>query len=150
LRIDGQQDVLPKGAETPLRIYEVGGIGGEYNMALISEDQALVTLLLKIPVSYTIIGGKHVGKGKHGGFVVALSKKSAKIDLKDPIEPLTNLKMNLADVEEELSVKNFYGKVIERSGEKGLSHIFRLTAVPPEIDSYFHAFQRHAAKPEAN
>ena len=34
LRIDGQRDVQPKGSETPLRIYEVGGIGGRFNLAL--------------------------------------------------------------------------------------------------------------------
>ena len=34
LRIDGQIEVLPKGAESPFRIYEVGGIAGQYNIVL--------------------------------------------------------------------------------------------------------------------
>ncbi|MBW1941696.1 MAG: hypothetical protein JRJ51_02545, partial [Deltaproteobacteria bacterium] len=34
LRIDNRMDVLPKGAQAPLSIYDVGGIGGDYNLAL--------------------------------------------------------------------------------------------------------------------
>jgi hypothetical protein len=83
----------------------------------------------------------------HRGFLVALSRKSVQLDSEGTLEPLTNLKMNLADIDEELSVKNFYGKVIERSRDKGLAHTVRLTAVPPEIAAYFHTFRLHAASP---
>ena len=38
-RIDAQRNVLPKGAQTPLKIYQVGGIGGHYNLALEAKDQ---------------------------------------------------------------------------------------------------------------
>ena len=34
LRIDEQRDVTPKGSEASIRIYEVGGISGKYNLAL--------------------------------------------------------------------------------------------------------------------
>ena len=146
LRIDGRQEVLPKGAETPIRIYEVAGIGGQYNMALANDDDSMVIPLIKIPVSYRAIGGKHVEKKSHEAFLVALSKKSVQLDSKHPIELLSNLKMNLADIEEQLSVKSLYGKVIEQSGEKGLSHTVRLTAVPPEIVAYFHAVRQHVEK----
>jgi adenylate cyclase len=61
LRIDTQRDVFPKGVETPLRIYEVGGISGNYNLALERQDPPLVTLLRDIPVLYTVIEVKNVG-----------------------------------------------------------------------------------------
>ena len=60
LRIDGQREVLPKGAQTPLRIYEVGGIGGHYNLALEAKDPALVTLTREIPLRYTELEGKNI------------------------------------------------------------------------------------------
>ena len=44
LRIDGQRDVLPKGSESPLRIYEIGGIGGGFNLALEESAPAFVRL----------------------------------------------------------------------------------------------------------
>jgi len=146
LRIDGQREVLPKGAEVPLRIYEIGGIASRYNIALDGKDPDLVTLSQKLPLRYTILEGKHVGKKGLEGLVVRLSKKSAEIAFDEPVKLLTNLKLNLGDVYEELAVKDFYGKVMERLGENGQSYLVRFTSVPPEVVSYFQAHQQHAAK----
>jgi adenylate cyclase len=66
LRIDAQQEVLPKGADTPLKIYEVGGIAGHYNLALEAKDPALVTLMREIPLRYTVLEGKDVGEKELG------------------------------------------------------------------------------------
>jgi len=150
LRIDGQREVLPKGAEEPLRIYEIGGIASRYNIALEEKDSELVILRQKLPLRYTILEGKHVDKKGLEGLVVRLSKKSAEIASEEPVELLTNLKMNLGDVYEELAVKDFYGKVMERLGENGNSYLVRFTSVPPEVVSYFQAHQQHAVKPSAS
>jgi adenylate cyclase len=147
LRINAQRDVLPKGAETPLRIYEVGGIGGEHNLALEGREPALVTLARQIPIRYTTLEGKDVGQKGLQGSVLRLSKNCAEISLDSPVEILTNLKMNLADVDEKLAARNFYGKVIERSGENGQTHAVRFTSVPPEIDAYFQSHRQHAPRP---
>jgi hypothetical protein len=82
--------------------------------------------------------------------VVRLLKKSAEIAFDEPVELLTNLKMNLGDVYEELSVKNSYGKVMERLGENGHSYFVQFTSVPPEVVSYFQAHQQHAVKLSAS
>ena len=146
LRIDAQRDVLPKGSETPLRIYEVGGIAGRFNIALEEKEPTLTTLVWQIPFRYTVLEGKDVGKKGLEGSVVRLSKNCAEITLDIPVEMMTNLKMNLVDVDEKLSARDFYGKVIKHSGENRLIHLVHFTSVPPEVDSYFHAFRQHAAK----
>ena len=146
LRLDRQQEVLPKGAETPLRIYEVGGISGQYNLALEGKNPLPVTLAQRMPILYGVLQGKMVGKKDLEGSVAQLSDKSAVIDLKEPLRPLTNLKMKLEDVDEKLKAHDFYGKVVSSSGENGLTHIVRFTSVPPEVDAYFHAFRQHATK----
>jgi adenylate cyclase len=147
LRIDAQRDVLPKGAEMPLRIYEVGGIAGRYNLTLEGKEPALVTLARQIPLRYTMLEEKDVGKKELEGSVVRLSKTWAEIILGAPVEMLTNLKMNLGDVDENLSVRAFYGKVIKRSEGKEQIHVVHFTSVPPEVDAYFQALRQHAAKP---
>jgi len=147
LRIDAQQDVLPKGAETPLKIYEVGGIAGHYNLALEGKGLGLVTLARQIPLRYMVLEGKDVGKKGLEGSVARLSKNCAEITLGGPVEILTNLKMNLRGVDEKLSVRDFYAKVIERSGENGLTYVVRFTSVPPEVDAYFQSHRQHAMKP---
>jgi class 3 adenylate cyclase len=144
LRIDGQREVLPKGSEVPLRLYEIGGIAGNYNLALEGKDSDLVALTQKVPLRYTILEGKHIGKKDLEGFVVRLSKKVAEIVLDEPVEQFSNLKMNLKDVYEELAVKDFYGKVTDQSGKDGYSYMIRFTSVPLEVVSYFLAHQKYA------
>jgi adenylate cyclase len=146
LRIDTVREILPKGAETPLKIYEVGGIAGQYNLALEGKEPGLVTLALQIPLRYSVLEGKDVEKKGLQASVVRLSKKCAEIILDVPVELLTNLKMNLGDVDQKLSVRNFYGKVIERSEKNGQTHVVRFTSVPSEVDAYFQSHLQHAAK----
>jgi len=97
-----------------------------------------------------VLEGKDVGKKGLEGFIVRLSKTWAEITLGEPVEMLTNLKMNLGDVDENLSVRDFYGKVIKRSEEKEQTHVVHFTSVPPEVDAYFQALRQHAAKPAAS
>jgi class 3 adenylate cyclase len=72
LRIDGQREVLPKGSEVPLKIFEIGGIAGKYNLALEKKDPNIVALSKKIPLRYTILKGKHVGRKNLEGSIVGL------------------------------------------------------------------------------
>jgi class 3 adenylate cyclase len=145
LRIDAQRDIRPKGSETPIRIYEVGGIAGQYNVTLEQKDLALVSLVLNIPVQYTVLADKDIGKKNLDGSMIRLSEMCADILLDEPIDMLTNLKMNLIDVDEQLSSKDLYGKVIERSKENNQIHLVRFTSVPPEVDAHFQSHRRHAS-----
>jgi class 3 adenylate cyclase len=147
LRIDERMEVLPKGAEAPLTIYEVGGIGGRYNLALKRKKADMVTLAQQVPLRYIILEGEHVHRE---GLVVRLSGKSAEIELNEPVEPLTNLKMNLLDVPEELAARDFYGKVIEHLGESKQTGVIRFTSVPPEVGGYFQALLQFTAKPSSS
>jgi class 3 adenylate cyclase len=144
LRIDGQREVLPKGADTSIVIYEVGGISGRYHVALLEKKPDMVTLARQIPLRCTVLSGKHVGKEEVEGYVVRLSKRGAELHLKKRLELLTNLKMNLKDVPDELAAKDFYGKVIEHKEDQEQTQVVQFTALIPEISSYFQAFLQHA------
>jgi adenylate cyclase len=146
LRVDAQRDVFPKGAETPLRIYEVGGIAGNYNLTLEGKDPVLITLSQQIPLRSVVLEGKDVGKNWHEGSVLRLSRHCAEIKLDASIEIMTNLKMNLENVDNKLTARNFYGKVIKQLGEKGRTHVVHFTSVPPEVDAYFQAHLLYAKK----
>jgi adenylate cyclase len=143
LRVDAQWDVLPKGAEKQLRVYDVGGIAGGYNLALASKEQPLITLARQIPIRYTVLDGKDVGVKEQEGSVSRLSKNCAEITLDDQLSVLTNLKMNLEHVSERLSVRDFYGKIIKCLAENGSSSVIRFTSIPPEVDAYFQAHLQH-------
>jgi len=147
LRIDSQREVLPKGAETPLKIFEVGGIGGEYSLSLEGKEPDLSTLARSLPLEYTVLEGKDVGGKGWDGLIVRLSKNCAEIALNASFEPMTNLKMNLRGVDEQLSVSDFYGKVVGQSEEDGQQYLVRFTSVPSEIGAYFQAHLQFAAVP---
>ena len=144
LRIDSQRDVLYKGSETPLRIYEIGGIAGHYNLALEGREPNLVTLARQIPLRYLVLESKDIGKKELEGYVIRLSKNCAEIKLSSPINVLANIKMNVKDVDEKLSVRDFYGKVVKPSARKGSTQLVRFTSVPPEVDAYFQAHLQYA------
>jgi adenylate cyclase len=150
LRIDNQRDVFPKGSETPLRIYEVGGIAGDFNLALMQKEPDLVSLARHIPIRCAAVEGKDVEMAWNKGMIGRLSKNSAEITLGAPVDTMTDLKMNLADVEEKLSSRDFYGKVIKLSREAEQPHLVHFTSVPPEVDSYFQAFRRHSIPAEGD
>jgi len=145
LRIDSEKEVRPKGAKTPIRIYEIGGLAGCYNLTLQDEDSDLLRLARQIPLRYTVLDGKHVGQQGLAGSIIRLSKKSAEIELEQAVDNLTNLKMNLRDVETDLTTRDFYGKVIQSSAKSQTTHILRFTALPPEVGTYFQSHRQHAA-----
>jgi adenylate cyclase len=142
LRIDSQRDVLPKGSETPLRIYEVGGIAGDFNLTLTEQASDLIALTRRIPIRFAVLEEKDAGNNWNEGSIARLSKNSAGILLNASFEVMANLKMNLADVDEKLSVRDFYGKVIKHTGSNGRDHLVHFTAVPPEVDAYFQALRQ--------
>ena len=124
----------------------MGGIAGHYNLALDRIDELLFPLARPIPLTYTLLEGKNARKKELEASVVRLSKKCAEVSLAGTVSLLANLKMNLRDVDEKLSTRHFYGKLIKRTGKGGLTQLIRFTSVPPEVDAYFQAHLQYAAK----
>ena len=100
----------------------------------------------RVPLLYTALDGKDVGKDQLKGLVSHLSKKGAEIELEQPLELLTNIKMNLGDVPEELASRDFYGKVIESTSKDPHRYMVRFTSASPEVAAYFQALRQYAAK----
>jgi len=149
LRIDDQMEIRAKGSEAPLTLYDVGGISGEYNLALDRDAIHLIELVREVPVCYSVLGGnKYVGKDVQKGDILRLSPRSAEIRLETELEPMENLKLNLCDVSEDLSQKDFFGKIIKDCSRDKKTHILRFTSVPPEVRAYFQALCWYGASVE--
>jgi adenylate cyclase len=146
LKIEDRITIFPKGAEEPLVVYEVGGIGGQYNLTLEHEVLELHTLSREIPIRFSVLDGKHMGAGEFEGAIIRLSRKSAELRVQFPLELLINLKINLSMVSEELFHKDFYGKVIESFDTDPSTCSVRFTALPSEIDGYFQAALHQVAE----
>lgn len=140
LRIDGQREVMPKGAEAPVRIYEVGGIAGRFNLALATAAPELTRLAQAEPVRFAVLEGKQPGATRGDGAFVRLARSHAELDTASPPAAFSDLRFNLAAAGEVLACRDFYGKVVAA----GPPALVRFTALPPEVDAYFEALRRRA------
>ena len=143
LRVDGQRDVQPKGSESPLRLYEVGGIGGGFNLALDAPALALVALVHRLPLRYALVEGKTTGPAEGEAHVLRLGRHSLELVTEIALPLMVDLRMSLASAGEALAGRDFYGKVIRETDGRGAA-IVRLTSVPPEVDAFLEALRRYA------
>jgi adenylate cyclase len=78
LRIDDQMEIMPKGVKEPIKISNVEGIEGDFDLFL-PEKGEIQFLELRQPLSvrYTILTGKQVREDAHDGTMVKLAAKAA-------------------------------------------------------------------------
>src|SRR5205809_1028803 len=67
LRIDAQFTVEPKGAKGSLNLFQIGALGEPFKLSLPLRSAALVDLPAPMPVTFTILEEKFVGRTIHEG-----------------------------------------------------------------------------------
>jgi adenylate cyclase len=133
LRIDGQYKVEPKGATTSLQLHEVGGIGEPFNLSLPSRSKPLASLTQPLPICFTVLEEKFIGRTVHEGRLVSVSDTEAGMESELALVPLSNLKMELEPIAGANPGGEIYAKVIGAvSGASGQTRI-RFTSVSPEL-----------------
>lgn len=148
LRIDARREVLPKGAAGPIVIYEVGGIGGQYNVALTSADQALRRPPCELHVEWTALAGKHVTGGAHRSEVLGLSGTGLELADGHSLAPFDDVRLKLMQGSTQIRGTELYGKVVAVGTESQPSAHIRFTAVPPEILTYIEGLMTLAEAAE--
>jgi adenylate cyclase len=136
LRIDAAFDVEPKGATHKLRLFEVGAIGEPFALSLPSADAPLRALKAPLPVHFTVLEEKFVGRTVHEGH--ALEASDREIRLRALVVPavLTNLKLTVPAGEHGNPPGEIYGKVVDATADSpGLIRI-RLTSTTPELKTW--------------
>jgi adenylate cyclase len=136
LRIDGQFKVEPKGATQSLQLYEVGGIGEPFNLSLPSKSSALSTLPQPVPISFTVLEEKFLGRTVHTGRMVAVSETEAGIESDQALVPLSNLKLELKSVAGTNPAGEIYAKVMGTITGHSAQTRIRFTSVSPELKSW--------------
>jgi adenylate cyclase len=137
LRIDSTMQVMPKGVKEPLTIYDVGGIGGDYKLFL--PPKAKVTwnkLPQRLPIRFTVLEGKHVGRVKHNAEIVKLAPNMAEITGEISPPRLANLQLSLYDSYKQLITDNLYVKVLTHLSEQPPIFQVSFTAIPPEAETF--------------
>ncbi len=150
LRVDGQMEVMPKGVKDPITIYDIGGIGGEFGIALPVEQVTEVhDLLTPIAVEFTILEGKHASNSAHAGALIRLSdlsgEKIADVSASLICHELTNMKFVLFDEEHREITRELYAKVTDVLSKTPPMFRVNFTSVPPEAEQFLAQFSTAAA-----
>ncbi|HUV12452.1 MAG TPA: adenylate/guanylate cyclase domain-containing protein, partial [Acidobacteriota bacterium] len=80
LRVDGEMEVMPKGVDHEITIYDIGGIGGDFNVSLperIAEE--FVALEPPLLVDAWVVDGKDIDSEMFRGELKELSTSSARL-----------------------------------------------------------------------
>ena len=136
LRTVGQFQVEPKGATRSLQLYEVGGIGEPFNLSLPSRSEALCPLPQPLPICFTVLEAKFLGRTVHEGRLAALSDSEAGIESELALVPLSNLKLELKPVAGANPGGEIYAKVIGSVATTSSQTRIRFTSLSPELKAW--------------
>ncbi|MGH8060283.1 MAG: response regulator, partial [Candidatus Entotheonellia bacterium] len=137
--VKAQMQVEAKGIDKPLSLYEVQGIGGEYNLVLPEREEALFPLPQEIPVRYTVLEGKHLGGTMFEGSFVQLSGKGGEVRSEHPVAPRSDIKMRLMDANGEELSGDLYGKVVGQPMATRPYFAVRFTSIPPAVATFLQS-----------
>ena len=128
IRIDHAMEVLPKGSVKPIRIHQVGGIGGEYGLVLPTSGSNLSKLDSPLPVWFSVLDGKNVTEPDHEGLLTHLSPKGARIVSTQPVELMAVVRFELQTGSSEPA--HIYAKVLS-VGNDGKDLSLHFTSISP-------------------
>ena len=136
LRVDRQFRVEPKGASASLELFEVGAIGEPYNLSLPSRSESLRALAGPLPIRFTVLEEKFVGRTIHEGRLLEASGTGARFACEAVPPPLSNLKILVQAGPGANPAGEIYAKVVESSaGPPGHARI-HYTSVTPELKAW--------------
>ena len=125
----------PKGVAQPIAVYEVEGLGGNYQLTLPSSLHPQTDVDPPCSLTFQPITEKGVSSEKHDGLLTGLSAVEAEIRSRPPAPLFTDLKLLLTPPGADSNFGPIYGKVIRTSLDDG-SFVLRFTAVPESLRQY--------------
>jgi len=135
LRIDGEFTVEPKGASQSLQLFEIGGLGEPFNLSLPSRSKPLTPLPQPLPVRFTVLEEKFVGRTVQAGRLTAVSELEGSLQADVTLGVLSNLKITVAATPMGNPEGEVYAKVTAAAGPSGESRV-RFTSVSPELKAW--------------
>ena len=140
LRIDNTMEVMPKGVRKPLTIYEVGGIGGNYNLFLPEKKRSeLAELERPFAIYFKVLDGKNVAGESFKGRIIKMAGTEAEIHADLITDRLSNIRIILAGTGSNETTPDVYAKVTENIS--AVPPVFRvcLTSAQPDVQTFMKA-----------
>jgi adenylate cyclase len=137
LQVAEKLEVVAKGVDKPITIYNARGIGGKYNLFLPEHAVALVALSQAIPLQFTLLEGKHMGDTLFTGSLVKLSAKDGEVRSDHAVEPWSNIKLQLMSSDGEELPGDLYAKVMGALTQNVPGFVVHFTSIPPQVATFF-------------
>jgi adenylate cyclase len=134
-------EVAAKGVAIPVKVYDIKGLGGPYNLFLPVSKERLRTLDEAILLQYTVLIGKHMTNAMHEGRLVKLSAHAGEVHVDMPVASMPVAAMD--DVRMELNMQgarvagHVYGKVTDVLSGPGGGFRVHFTSIPPGVVLFF-------------
>jgi adenylate cyclase len=149
MRIDGQFTVDPTGASQSLQLFEIGGLGEPFNLSLPVRSRTLTPLPQPLPVHFTVLEEKFVGRTVLEGRLTAVSDLEWCLQTDVVLTVLSNLKLTVAETLMGNPSGEVYAKVTAvMAGTPGQTRI-RFTSVSPEFKAWVQQSVDRPAAAEA-
>jgi adenylate cyclase len=128
-------EVAVKGLTTPVRVYDINGLGGPYNLFLPVSHEQLQTLEEAVPLQYTVLIGKHIPNVTQPGRLVKLSAHMGEVHADTPVACRADVRMELITWQ---GVRgHVYGKVTDvLTGPEGGFRV-HFTSIPSGVALFF-------------
>jgi adenylate cyclase len=138
-------EVAAKGVATPVKVYDIKGLGGPHKLFLPVSEERLRTLDEAIPLQYTVLIGKHMTHAMHEGRLVKLSAHAGEVHVDMPVAsmPVASPVASMDDVRMELHMQgarvagHVYGKVTDVLSGPGGGFRVHFTSIPPGVVLFF-------------
>lgn len=125
-------EVEAKGITQPLRLHEVRGLSGNYNLFLPRQEEESLPLQQRITVRYSLVEEKHLSRTVFEGYLVRLSTKSGEIYTEDLAPLMSNIRIRLCANDGEELLENLYGKVLRHLAGSDKGFLVHFTSPLPE------------------
>ncbi|PKM77072.1 MAG: hypothetical protein CVU90_09440 [Firmicutes bacterium HGW-Firmicutes-15] len=135
ISIKGKMEVYPKGIRQMVKIYDVDGIGEPYNLYLPVEVLEMVVLARPIPVRISLIHDKQCGQDSLTGLIGRLSLKQAEVNCEVELEPQTDVKIEIGEVNKPAKAGDIYAKVMASPDGSDIMSL-RITSISSESMAY--------------
>jgi adenylate cyclase len=131
-----KMEIVAKGMDQPIAIYNARGIGGKYNLFLPESAAMLVALPHAIPLQYTVLEGTHIGDAVCTGSLAKLSARDGEIRSDQVVEPWSNIKIKFTSINGEMPPGDVYAKVMGPTSADYPGFMVHFTSLPPEIAAF--------------
>jgi adenylate cyclase len=144
VQVRGTMEVRFKGIDQPVTLYDVGGMGGEYQVALPEKEvRPFIKVKPPIPITCLSLEGKTVSETSISGYITHFGGSAADVSMEHPLEVRSNLKILFVS-EEASGLSEVYAKVmfVELSNPQSSQFKARLefTWFPDDVKAFLHSF----------